>query len=373
MKIGILTHPLRFNYGGLLQNYALQTVLRRLGHEPLTLDVPHVMKVNKTTFLKDVLKRLYYRYILHLQVYIFKEWRYNRLYPIMMQNLQPFIDTHIKKIEVNDFNALNPNDFDAFIVGSDQVWRRLYMPDIYREYLSFAEGWNVRRISYAASFGTEEWEYSPLETTECRRLLQKFDAVSVREASGVSLCKKHFGVEAVHVVDPTLLLDRDDYCNLFEGKDIKPHQNGLLVYLLDQREENEKMISYFANTLGLPPFSVNSKYETPGFHPVEECIQPSVETWLKGFYDANFVLTDSFHACVFSIIFNKPFAVFGNAKRGLSRIESLLSSYRLTDRIVYSTKDCEKLDGVIDWNNANKSVAENRDHSLRFLKDSLGK
>ena len=220
MKIGILTHPLRFNYGGLLQNYALQTVLRRLGHEPLTLDVPHVMKVNKTTFLKDVLKRLYYRYILHLQVYIFKEWRYNRLYPIMMQNLQPFIDTHIKKIEVNDFNALNPNDFDAFIVGSDQVWRRLYMPDIYREYLSFAEGWNVRRISYAASFGTEEWEYSPLETTECRRLLQKFDAVSVREASGVSLCKKHFGVEAVHVVDPTLLLDRDDYCNLFEGKEL---------------------------------------------------------------------------------------------------------------------------------------------------------
>ncbi len=197
--------------------------------------------------------------------------------------------------------------------------------------------------------------------------------MSVREASGVSLCKKHFGVEAVHVVDPTLLLDRDDYCNLFEGKDIKPHQNGLLVYLLDQREENEKMISYFANTLGLPPFSVNSKYETPGFHPVEECIQPSVETWLKGFYDANFVLTDSFHACVFSIIFNKPFAVFGNAKRGLSRIESLLSSYRLTDRIVYSTKDCEKLDGVIDWNNANKSVAENREHSLRFLKDSLGK
>ena len=90
---------------------------------------------------------------------------------------------------MNDFNALNPNDFDAFIVGSDQVWRRLYMPDIYREYLSFAEGWNVRRISYAASFGTEEWEYSPLETTECRRLLQKFDAVSVREASGVSLCK----------------------------------------------------------------------------------------------------------------------------------------------------------------------------------------
>ena len=172
-----------------------------------------------------------------------------------MQNLQPFIDTHIKKIEVNDFNALNPNDFDAFIVGSDQVWRRLYMPDIYREYLSFAEGWNVRRISYAASFGTEEWEYSPLETTECRRLLQKFDAVSVREASGVSLCKKHFGVEAVHVVDPTLLLDRDE-----------PHQNGLLVYLLDQREENEKMISYFANTLGLMPANVTVRFRIANLH-----------------------------------------------------------------------------------------------------------
>lgn len=367
MKIGILTHPLRFNYGGLLQNYALQTVLRRMGHEPLTLDVSHIMKVNKKTFVKDVLKRLYYKYILHLQVYIFKERRYNRLYPTLMRNLQPFIDTHISKVEVDDFNALSENDFDTLIVGSDQVWRRIYMPDIYREYLSFAEGWDVKRISYAASFGTDVWEYSDEETAECKRLVHKFDAVSVREASGVDLCKTHFDIDATWVVDPTLLLEKEDYIKLFEDKELPVHKGSLLVYLLDQRPENDDIVDYLEKTYGLKSFSVNSKYDTPGYHPVEECIQPPVEEWLRGFYDADMVLTDSFHACVFSIIFNKPFIVFGNVKRGLARMQSLLSTYGLSERIIYSVDEAQSIGKDINWSQVIAELQKRKEESMAFL------
>ena len=371
MKIGILTHPLRFNYGGLLQNYALQTVLKQMGHEPITLDMPHIKKINKKTFLKDILKRLYYRYILHLQVYIFQEWRYNKLYPVLMQNLQPFINTNISKIEVKNFKTLSESDFDVLIVGSDQVWRRRYMPDIYKEYLNFAENWKVKRISYAASFGTDEWEYTPEETTECKRLIQKFNAVSVREKSGVSLCKKYFDINATHVVDPTLLLTKDDYCKLFEKKDLITHRNSLLIYFLDQRPENEALTDYFVNSLDLHPFSINSKYETPGFHPIEECIQPSVESWLKGFNDAKFILTDSFHACVFAIIFNKSFFVFGNTKRGLSRIESLLDTFELSDRIIYNIEDVKNKNKVIDWKQVNVILRNQRETSMKFLQEKL--
>lgn len=371
MKIGILTHPLRFNYGGLLQNYALQSVLRQMGHEPITLDVPHIRKINKKTFFKDILKRLYYRYILHLQVHIFEEWRYNRLYPIMMQNLQPFINSNIEKIEVKNFRTLSERDFDALIVGSDQVWRRIYMPDIYKEYLNFAENWEIKRISYAASFGTDKWEYTPEETTECKRLIQKFDAVSVREVSGISLCKKHFDVNAIHVADPTLLLTKDDYCKLFEGKDLVTHRNGLLTYFLDQRQENETLTNYIAKFLDLYPFNVNSKYDTPGFHPIEECIQPSVESWLKGFNDAKFVLTDSFHACVFAIIFNKHFFVFGNTKRGLSRLESLLGMFGLSNRMIYNIEDLKNKNMVIDWKQINAILRDQRETSMRFLQENL--
>lgn len=371
MRIGILTHPLRFNYGGLLQNYALQTVLKRMGHESVTLDVPHKMKIDKKTFVKDVLKRLYYKHILHLQVYVLKERRYNRLYPILIQNLQPFIDTYISKVEVDDFDSLSESDFDALIVGSDQVWRRIYMPDIYREYLSFAEGWDVKRISYAASFGTDEWEYSDEETTECKRLVHKFDAVSVREESGVDLCKTHFDIEATWVVDPTLLLGQEDYIKLFKDKERPAHKGSLLVYLLDQRPENGEMVDYIEKAYGLKSFSVNSKYETPGYHPVEECIQPPVEEWLRGFCDADMVLTDSFHACVFSIIFNKPFIVFGNAKRGLARIESLLSTYGLSDRIIYSVDEARAIGEDINWDQVMPELRRRKEESMAFLTNNL--
>ena len=371
MRIGILTHPLRLNYGGLLQNYALQIILKRLGHTPITLDIPFKIEVNRKTFLLDVIKRIYRRYILHLPVYIFEEWRYNRLYPVMMQNLQPFIDKYIDKIEIKDFNKLQNEDFDVLLVGSDQVWRRKYMPDIYKEYLKFAETWNVKRISYAASFGTEEWEYSNEETIECKRLLQKFNAVSVREKSGVALCNSYFGIKAMWVLDPTMLLKREDYIALFKETSFKIDKGGLLTYFLDERPENAILTNIISKEKNLQPFCVNSKYEKLDSYPITECVQLSMEFWLRGYYNAEFIITDSFHACVFSILFNKPFVVFGNVKRGLSRFNSLLDMCGLQNRIITNIESYYQLSSKIDWKKVNIIIEQERVKSLSFLEHAL--
>lgn len=110
-------------------------------------------------------------------------------------------------------------------------------------------------------------------------------------------------------------------------------KGNLLVYILDESEEKEKLVRLVANKK-LIPFNVNSRVEDI-LALLSERIQLPVETWLRGFYDAEFIITDSFHACVFSIIFNKPFLVIGNRDRGLTRIESLLEDFDMLDRLCF--------------------------------------
>ena len=105
---------------------------------------------------------------------------------------------------------MTEGEYDAFIVGSDQVWRPSYNQHLEQAFLNFTENWkNVKRIAYAASFGVDNWEFTKKQTKECKRLVQKFDFVSVREDTAVNLCKEHLGIEATHVLDPTLLLSAD--------------------------------------------------------------------------------------------------------------------------------------------------------------------
>ena len=235
MKIGILTLPLHTNYGGILQAYALQTVLERMGHEVCLIEKkrkPFRLPLWKAPLVygKRVLKNLAGH-----PYPIFYEQKVNREEPITRQNTDLFIKRYIKRRIVNDFSELKESDFDAIVVGSDQIWRPKYFNgNIEDAYLKFAEGWNIKRIAYAASFGTDEWEYTAAQTKECARLLKQFDAVSVREASGVDLCRKHFGVEARHVLDPTMLLTAEDYIRLFETAGTPKSPGTLLCYILDE-------------------------------------------------------------------------------------------------------------------------------------------
>ena len=115
----------------------------------------------------------------------------------------------------------------------------------------------------------------------------------------------------------------------------------------------------------LIPFKVNSKVGKGGLS-LPEYIQPTVEEWIRGFYDAEFVVTDSFHACVFSILFNKPFIVYGNENRGLSRFTSVLNIFGLEERLLKNLSEYRQFD-EIDWNRVNSLLEKKIKDSCKFL------
>ena len=371
MRIGILTLPLHTNYGGILQAYALQTVLERMGHE--------VCLIEKTPYLhlpawkaplvygKRVLKNMIGR-----TCPIFYEQQVNRKIryenPIIRQNTDKFINKYIKRRIVNDFSEIKEKDFDAIVVGSDQIWRPKYFHQIEHAYLDFTKGWNIIRIAYAASFGTDTWEYSMEQERRCAALIKKFNAVSVREDSAVGLCKDHFAVDALHLLDPTMLLNSEDYVRLFRTAAIPPSHGSMLCYVLDESNDKAIIVDKLAKAKGLVPFRVNSKVEDK-FAPISERIQPSVEQWLRGFYDAEFVVTDSFHACVFSILFNKPFVVVGNKDRGLSRFDSLLRLFNLEGR-QYDGMEMD-FSASMNWSLTNNLLNCKKNEAIDFLSASL--
>lgn len=378
MKIGILTLPLHTNYGGLLQAYALQTVLEQQGHEVCILDTNKQPNI-RPWYIRPVIwtYHAYQRYIKHQNVTVFAEGGLKRAYQeylISSQNTRRFINHHLHTREYRQLSEIRHEEFDAIIVGSDQVWRICYFfgQNIKNAYLSFTEGWNIKRISYAASFGTDDWEYSEQQTMQCKNCIQKFDAVSVREKSGLQLCKEHFGIDAIHVLDPTMLLCREDYLQLINHAEETKHNGELLLYLLDETEMKEKIVSKIASSKGFMPFRVNSRIEDP-YVKLEDRIQPSVEGWIQGFRDAKFVVTDSFHACVFSILFHKPFIVIGNQNRGLGRFYSLLEMFGLEKHLVMSLN---KLNVDSDYeipHSVYEILNTWRVQSLKFLLSNLNK
>lgn len=373
MKIAILTLPLHTNYGGILQAYALQTILGRMGHDVHVIErkrKPLSLPIYKMPFSygKRIIKNLIGR-----RFPLFYEQKINRERPIIQQYTDEFIHKYIHLKQYNNFSDILPSEYDAFVVGSDQVWRPKYFGanQMGNAYLQFTESWDVKRLAYAASFGTENWEYTPKQTEECSRLAKLFNAISVREDSGVELCKKYLGVDVQHVLDPTMLLDKQDYINLFETAHTPQSKGNLLCYILDETPEKEQIVRRIAKEKGLNIFKTNSKVENRQA-PLNERIQPPVEQWIRGFYDADFVITDSFHACVFSILFNKPFLVCSNIDRGLSRFKSILNVFDLQDRMIIDAHDYKRLDNI-KWENINSILKNKREEAYRFLQilDSL--
>lgn len=369
MRIAIITLPLRGNYGGILQNYALQTVLKRMGHTVETIVLPWELKQPLWRRPLAYSKRFIKKFVLRKDARIFYEQWYNATQPLLLKNVWDFVDGRIVTRMVRRFTDISKSDYDAFVVGSDQIWRPIYSyKPVTDAYLSFAKDWkDVRRIAYAASFGTADWEYTPEQTAQCASLVRLFDAVSVREEVAVKLCMEHLHCEAVHVLDPTMLLLAEDYKALFCDKLSKPPRGQLLAYVLDETSEKAQIIQKIADYCQYEVYRANSRYED-FTAPLEERVQPSVEQWLKDFHDARFVVTDSFHATVFSILFGKPFIVIGNRDRGLSRIESLLKMFGLEKHVVHvgSEPDMSQ-DYAINVQQIQTRLQTWREKSVKFL------
>lgn len=153
---------------------------------------------------------------------------------------------------------------------------------------------------------------------------------------------------------------------LFAGKNL-PDNKGIYTYILDDSDWKTQVVETAKETLGLPQFSNQHNKHTVNSEKI-----PSIESWIKGFADADFVITDSFHGCVFSIIFNKPFIAIGNKDRGLSRFHSLLKIFNLESRLVSDDAELsiDKLD-EINWNYVNSRLKKEKDNSLTFLKSAL--
>lgn len=327
MKIGILTLPFNANYGGILQAYALQTVLEQMGH--------HTCHINRLPhhYLHPLLrpvayaKRVAERYLLGRKKRICFEAYHNAI----VQHTNPFITQHIHLVGQEGVGSLQAKDFDAIVVGSDQVWRREFWNDITTPYLQFAREWPIRRIAYAASFGLGTWQYTEAQTRQCAELLSRFDLVSVREEAAIDLCRAHLGCEAVLMPDPTLLLSREHYLQLIpDAPAQKATQPTLFAYLLGDNERDRTLIDKLAQERNLTPHAIIAD-DSPG-RPISACVRPPLEEWIGGIATASLVVTNSFHGCVLACIFGKPFIALEHQQGGVSRILSLLHSLGLEEK-----------------------------------------
>lgn len=375
MKIGILTHPLRTNYGGILQNYALQYVLRSLGYSVETIN----WQENKSVIyiVISYVYRLFAHYVLrkkHIPTDMFLNVT-NKQFLYISSNIQTFIKEYIKLSKqissLKKIGEVNGYSYDAIIVGSDQVWLQQYAPTMY---LDFVKDENVLKIAYAASFGQDRWTYDNHKTEVCSRLAKKFNAISVRENSAVYLCEKKLGVSAIQVLDPTLLLNSEIYSSLISKQEIV--KSYLMTYILDANVHKENIINCVSKFLKIPECSIRENKQTwKLFGDNSHLVIKPIEKWLQGFRDCEFVVTDSFHGVAFSIIFNKQFIAIGNRKRGLDRFQSILKQFNLLDRLVDENTDIDnylKNLKVIDYDKVNKQKEILQEQSMQFLKNISG-
>ncbi|MFQ2658304.1 polysaccharide pyruvyl transferase family protein [Aeromonas caviae] len=368
MKIAILTQPLHNNYGGLLQAFALQHHLKNQGHDVLTVDFS---KANKPRFfgIKTIIGNIIRKYMLR--------WPQKSILPVtdeqkraIGQHTDRFTAEHIRTTQaihsVEEFAYIKQYQFDAYVVGSDQVWRPAYSPGMSAFFLSFlGKEDKAKRIAYAASFGVDNCdEFSSEQLAKYAPLLQHFDAIGVREDSAVGLCKQYFGAKAEHVIDPTLLLDKEIYCDLVAQGKTPPSNGNMMVYVLDKSPDKQQIIKAVAKEWGLTPFTVM---------PEQDGIYPPVTQWLRGFMDAEYVVTDSFHGVAFSIIFNKPFVAIGNHGRGLARFTSILKMFGLEQRLIFSPAELsrELINLPIDFATVNQLKTEKQQIATAFLKQAL--
>lgn len=338
MKIAILTHPLEGNYGGILQAYALSTFLKRQGHEVVIL-----RRFANNSNIKRIIKQ----FLISI--------KYPRYYSPRFKEQRRFKSKYLKESkilysshELSKF--ISKNKFDIVIVGSDQVWRADFAKSFgYDYFLEFVPS-GVKKIAYAASFGLSTWDYSTEETKHIQRLLETFDAVSVREIGGEKLCMDYLNFRAEHVLDPTMLLQVTDYANLASPRVIS--DNYIFIYWLGSKETKKKILESITD-IKIVDISLTQKDALP-----------SIEDWLSYIKYADRVITDSFHGMVFSLLFHKNIEVFPNDKGGNDRILSLFKMFGIEDKLTQPQSG-------IDYDKFESTLSFERYKSILFLEKIL--
>lgn len=361
-KIGVVTYwNSEENYGQILQIFALQYCLRQKDCYPFL--IKHSLTVTDTKsepFLKRLIKLFssYPKLRDSIKRRLFNIER-NQYIPVTDRQFKEFKDKYIESsFKIYSYQELlnDPPTADGYIAGSDQVWN---FPNPI-----FLLNWvndRVPRFSYAASFG------SPVVPDylrdEYRSSLSGFRLVSVREKSGVDICVK-MGIQAEHVLDPTLLLSKDDYLNALKFDSTLRRKPYILLYLLGNRSKIDlEYLKRYAkennlDVIFVPSQSFKSELFTPTY--------PTIEEWLSLIANADLVITNSFHGTVFSILFERLFYTVllkGKDNKMNERIISLFADFKL----LRSYNNHIDLTEKIDYAEVHNLLNEKRQKSFNYL------
>ena len=339
------------NYGALLQYYALEKALKKNKIDAYWLR--YVIK-NKPE-IKNIAKK------------IVRDFCYGKNKKNIYNTLELFEKFIIKYCKVSDLKYDSEKtleervpEADIYITGSDQVWGGILKPN----YLCFAPK-NKIKCSYAASFGKKTINKEHMDTIS--PWVKQLDFVSVREMSGIHICRE-IGIEAQQVLDPTLLLDAKEY-------PVKKDKNSteIFCYFLNINSNNQvhwEKIEELADCKKMN-IGVACTEDTFKYFKEEEIQFLGPEEWLNRYYNAEYIITNTFHGTVFAIIFNKPFIVItqeGKTGKQNERIYSLLYSFNLLDRLYDSKKEIvDQIDTFIDWNRINDEIKLKRMASFEYI------
>lgn len=363
MKIATLNYHNAYNYGAVFQAAALQEVISDLGHDCEIIDY-----YNPAIAAQYDLRPL-------CQGNIIKNIRANLvLLPFIKkkkQNFESWFATYKKtnKVDKNTIKSL-ANDFDKFVVGSDQVWNMKCQGNDSSYMLDFCD--HKKRVAYAASFGTHDVKMS--DRAEFMKYIPTFAHVSVREKRGIELVKSICGRDVIDTMDPVLLVGKEYWEKRMS--DIKQDEEYIFVYQLGHGTLIPNYIKKLKKHLNKKVIFVTGHLGNMVHYSFGDCNCSSVspEDFLSLLAHANYVVTNSFHATVLSMIFEKQFIVVEKGAGTVaynSRIYNVLQDYGLEERIT-ERFDKELTDVQVDYRVFNENIQMNREKSIEYLKEALG-
>lgn len=360
MKIGILTIHTAFNYGAMLQAFALQTALLKLGHEVQLIDY-YPKDLERNNYMREfslnpkrAIGYFYARFNPNVQkkIYRFSEFR----------NQLQLTNRYFDKNEL----YLNPPEFDVYMVGSDQVWNMERGFDSFW-FLDFIK--DKRKISYASSFGT--YTISKEYNDQLKKQLTEFQAISVRELDGVNIIKDATGLNATQVLDPTFLLSTNDWASLASKRQFQGDY--ILTYGFSKSKEFGELLIRVKEIYNLPVVAIAIGSHYP-YHVDKSIINAGPKEFIALFRDAKIICTDSFHGLAFSIHFRKTFFSIPHMTRN-SRLESLLNLLNLKNRQFSNPKsnilDLSEDELAVNYHPIEALIEKSKNDSLSFLLESL--
>ena len=327
---GIMNYWASWNYGAILTCFALQELVKSFGFTTQIVNFRPKVWDNRKEYPRNDSKIDFVNKYFNLSV--------------VCKNKQ-------------ELTKLNDN-FNTFIVGSDQVWNWGYNLK-YLYFLDFVKN-SKKKISCAASMIFEKFNHGEDVKTTIEYHLKRFDAISVREWDNVSVCKNEFDVDATCILDPVFLIDKSIYNNLIQNSKLKLNKKFIAVYLFEYGNDIAKFVNKIAT---------DNNYDIVIMNRGE-----SIEDWLYYIKNAELIITDSYHGTCFSLIFEKQFISFCNS-RGNSRFHSLFSILNIKNRLFSNLSNIEDIFAAIntevDYNSVNNLLDKEASKSLKWLSDAL--